>query len=380
MADSESSLQNERGSIETIYEWIEFEIQSAFSLLSLYKKDNVNLILLLLALIGFFAFVPLDIFLYNWFQSAVIMIILGSSFPFMVVIGSWCKQNLYKLLKLRGSGKPSFIDLYSFDKFIPSEPSTSPQKRDYICKYVESKLIGTYYLTISIFNLCNFIFLLTAMLAYYYCVGRDFDDKNSSFFEPNLIISVLLISLFLLYVADYLFLSRSVEKRDFKSLYLTSVIISMIVFLIALFIEVYGNFSSIPPFIRITDSTQISVILFDHANNISSFSILLIVCLYSLILYLVMIEYYCTAKYVDKVNQKLLDLLELKSKIDLYHFGATSELDLNLILRKLSTLKMVAPQMMTIYWFFSISIPFDRSIFEEVVTLAIYDKEKENQR
>ena len=85
MSESNSYVQNVVA-IDEIHKMIEFEIQNANSQLSLYKKDNINLILLLLALIGFFAIVPLDIFAYKWFECAIFLILVVSFTIILVLL------------------------------------------------------------------------------------------------------------------------------------------------------------------------------------------------------------------------------------------------------------------------------------------------------
>lgn len=94
--------------IEKIYHIIEFEIDNANNQISLCKKDNINFILLLFALIGFFAFIPADTFFYQWIANGIWMTIflMGCVGIFSIVICYHLyKENSKKKIHLMSATK-----------------------------------------------------------------------------------------------------------------------------------------------------------------------------------------------------------------------------------------------------------------------------------
>ena len=378
MSEGNPSVKKDE-KIEKILELIKFEIQNATTQLSLYKKDNVNLILLLLALIGFFAFIPLDIFTYKWFENAILLILIISSVAIYFRTKFWYDSWKDTKNKIKNdTDEPSCKDCGSCVDLILCKNLDDPKKRIQIKQFLDSKRIDLLYLIDSANNYCSFAFLLTAILAYWYCSGSFFGNQRASLFNADPVIGFLLFLLFISFLARNYQMKRLKSKKNFQSMHVQSFIIACIICSLSILIEIYGNLLKIPPFIEITNSTQLSVTLFEHSNNIPSLSLTLVIGLYSIILLIVMMEYFFTVTFVEKINQKLLDLLELKSIIDLYQIGIISEIDTNQILKKFSKLIIIVPRIQTLYGVISIPIPLDLNNYEEIITLALGDSETEN--
>lgn len=373
MPDTGSINQNEIEKIDKIYQWIEFEIQKGLNLISIYKKDNVNLILLGLGLIGFFAFIPLDIFAFKWFESAILMILIASLLPLFEALKNLIIPSLKKRLHRNISTVTPNNDRTSFDELIGFENKKISNLREKITKIANYTLIARYNLINSVNIHCSFVFWGTAMLTYLYCTVRYSSEQNAQLYTFNPHIFLLMILILAFFIIDRFLIKKLLEESHFKTFYKYSLITPAGIMILVILILYYGYTSDIPPFSGIENTSKISIVLYEHSQSISSFSISLIIALYTIILYIVLYEHYFSTYYHEKINQQLLDLNNIKSEIDLYRMGISSEIDMNKLFKRLAKLNIITPKIMTMYGTFSIPIPVRTDFFEEIITIALDD-------
>ena len=374
MPDNKLTIQTTE-KIEKIYQIIEFEIGNANNQLALFKKDNMNFILLILALIGFFAFIPVDIFLYNWFGNGILMMIIcsgcitGLSIAFFINFDKNNKiNNPSEAEKEEANQKCDACDSWTICKNIEDE-----QKREKFQKTIDLVLIENVSLLYSAFYYTGFFFLITSFVSYLYLIYHDPSKSSSSLIQSDPIIVMLLFLALLAFLIiqqkhqDYL------KKGIFKYYIMRQIILSAILLALGILIGGYGYFSKLPPFISITNTSQFSSILFEHSNIIPSFPLSLIVLLYTVIILIALLEYFFSSKYLERNNQKLMELLSLKYRIDRYQLGVTSEIDIVKIIKKLSKLKIIPPQFITIWSIINVPIPFQMGKCEDTLYLALED-------
>jgi hypothetical protein len=361
--------------IEKIYQIIEFEIENAYNQLSLFKKDNVNFILLILALIGFFAFIPFDVFLYKWFEWGIINMIVCVGCIVCISLVS-----LYRMKKRNKYPNQSEAEELNDDQECDSCASytvckniNDPKTKEKIRKYLDIVLIENNSLFYSAYIYTGFFFLITSLLTYFYFASSDSSKQILSAFQENLTIEILLLLMVIAYIGIYYQNHRLAKKGVYKDYLSQLLFLSSIILAFAFLIEIYGNYSKIPPFIAIKNTSQFSSGLFEHSTIIPSFPLSLIILLYIGVLNLALIEYFFSSRYIKKVNQKLDGLFGLKYKIDRYQLGITPELHIKQALSELSRLRINPPVFLTLYGIIVVPIPFELNQCEDILYLALED-------
>jgi hypothetical protein len=357
--------------IEKIYRIIEFEIENANNQISLSKKDNINFILLVFALIGFFAFIPADTFFYQWIANGVYMVMIS-----MGIIGG-CSVFFYYYIhtgKFNNEYAPNSSDE---EKCNLCDSSTicknidDPTRKEKIQNYVNSVVmdnIGLFYLALIY---TSFFFFISSMIPYFYLTASK---EIAASFQNNALISLLLMLILLVYILLYFRHSSLLKKGNFKKYLLELAIFSIVILICTLIIEIYGIFSKIPPFIRVVNETQFSPLLIEHFTIIPSVPLSWIVTLYTLVTSLVLIEQIFSSKYVESINRKLEELLSLKYRIDRYQLGISPELNIENILKTLSKQKIHPPSYFTAGGIISIPIPLSIRRCEETFYTALEDQ------
>ena len=289
--------------IEKIYHIIEFEIENANNQISLSKKDNINFILLIFALIGFFAFIPADTFFYLWITNSlyILMILTGAVAAFSVFFYYYLHKG--KFLKENASFAGDKEKCELCDSSPICKNIDDPIRKDKIQNYVDSILIDNMSLLFSADPLHEF-FLFHQLHNPLHLLHSFKGDAPS--FQNNSLITFFLILIFIVYILLYFRHSSLLKKGKFKKYLLELAIVFDCYFhLYGLIIEIYGIFSKIPPFIPVANVTQFSPLLIEHLKIIPSVPLSWIVTLYTLVISLVLIELFLSSKYVERINQKI---------------------------------------------------------------------------
>lgn len=357
--------------IEKIYRIIVFEIDNANNQISLSKKDNINFILLLFALIGFFAFIPADTFFYQWITNGIyIMTIL------MGVIGAF-SVLIYYLIHKEKFNKENATNSSDDEKCELCDSSTicknidDPTRKEKIRNYADSMLIDNISLFYSAVIYTSFLFLISCMIPYiYYTSSKEIAPS----FQNNSLISFLLMVIFLVYILLYFRHSSLITKGNFKRYLSEMAIFSIVIVICTVIIAIYGILSKIPPFIPITNASQFSPLLIEHLKIIPSMPLSWIVTLYTLVITLVLVEHFFSSKYIESINRKLDELLILKYRIDRYQLGISPELNIEDLLKILSKQKIHPPSYFTVGGIISIPIPLSFGRCEETFYSALEDQ------
>jgi hypothetical protein len=368
----EIQIDEKSKKIEKIYQIIEFEIDNANNQISMVKKDNINFILLFFALIGFFAFIPLDVFLYQWFPSGILItgVMMGCIGGISIFLyfkrPTWNKKGNQK--------KSHKDDICEFcESSTICENISDLTRKEKIQKYSDSVLIENMDLIYSAYVLPSFFFFLTSMISYIYLTNPNSLKDISSLFTQNSLIVTFLVLALVVYFALWVQYSRFLKRGDLKKYLFQLALFSILIVILSCIILIYGYSTKIPPFIQIENSSQFSPLLVEHAKNIPSFPLSLIVAIYSGAIALVLMDYIFSSRYIEKVNYKLEELFILKYRIDRYRLGISSNLNIEEISRKLSKQKIHPPAFHTIGGIFSIPVPFEFDQCEEILYLALDD-------
>jgi hypothetical protein len=354
--------------IDRIYHIIEFEISNANNQISLSKKDNINFILLLFALIGFFAFIPADTFFYHWISSGIWMIFILSAciggiscfFYHYIYKGDFSNQIA---LNGRDDEKCNLCDSSTTCKNVDD-----PIKKEKIWNYTLSVFLENVSLifTAAIYT-SIFIFLCSLIPYFYYTVSKEI----ASSFRNDSLLSFLLILISLAFIILFFRHNSLIKKEDLKKYLTEMAIISFFIAGCAGIIIIYGYVAQVPPFISISETSQFSSTLIEHIKIIPSVPLTYIVSLYTLVIGLVLIEYFFASRYIEKIDQKLAELLILKNRIDRYNLGISPELHIEEIIKKVSKLKILPPSYIIAGGIVTIPVPFSMSPCEELYYSAI---------
>jgi hypothetical protein len=369
MSDENSEKSNK---IEKIYRIIEFEIDNANNQISLSKKDNINFILLIFALIGLFAFVPADTFFYEWIPSGLWMTII-----LMGLVGGFSIICYYIITTKEKSNNENATNIDNNEKCVLCKSSAicknidDPVKKEKMRNYTKSLLITTIGLFFSALIYTSFIFFISCMVAYLnYSASKDITPT----FQNNSWISLLFMLIFLVYCLLYVTHTSLIKKGDFKKYLLGMAFFSIAIFICSAIIAIYGVFSKIPPFIAISNETQFSPLLTEHLKIIPAVPLSYIVTLYTLVIGLVLFEFFVSSQYIRGINQKLRELLILKYRIDRYQLGISPDLDIEDLIKQLSKLKISPPSYFIAGGIITIPVPLPYIRCEEMVYSALEDQ------
>jgi len=356
--------ENKSEKIEKIYRIIEFEIENANTQMALFKKDNVNFLLLVLALIGFFAFIPIDVFAYNWFGCGIWMMIVCSGAVVGFSILSF--REIEKIGKSRTNRKRNQKCNYCDSVSICEKIVDLPDKEKFQ-QIKEGIIIDNINLIFSAFNYTGFIFLITAIASYFYLSTYDPGHNISSQISPDPIITIGLLITLLIYFLFQRNLNNLPKEGGLKKYFSTNLLFSGIIFLIGIFFEGYGHLGKVPTFISVSNTSQFSTGLIQHSFSITPFQISLITFLYTIIILIVLLDYFFSLKYVERTNSKLIELLWLKNKVDRYHLGITPTIDIDQIQKSILNLKTTPPRYFHLAEIISVPVPFDSEKCEELL-------------
>jgi len=353
--------------LEKIYQIIGFEIGNANNQLALFKKDNMNFILLILALIGFFAFIPVDVFAYNWFGNGLfVMIICGISI-FGLSIYLFIYPSKAKNIEFK-------YDCDKCDRSLICNINDS-QNEEKLRKTVDFVFFENVRLYYSAFYYLGFFFFITSLATYFYLITYDPSKHISSLIQSDPFIAISLV----LTLIVFLFFKQKNESinnyKVFKKYNEQQLIFSFFILILGILIMGYGFFLKIPSFIPISNTSQFSTTLVAHSSTLSSFQISLIITLYTLVIFLVLYEYFFSSNYVERINEKLEELLSLKYRIDRYQLGLTSEIDIEQIMTNVSKIKINSPHFFTIFGIITFLNPIELERCEDTLYLtSIYDE------
>lgn len=359
--------------IEKIYHIIEFEIDNANNQISLSKKDNINFILLIFALIGLFAFVPADTFFYEWISNGLWMTII-----LMGLVGGFSIVIFYHIVSTKSeSNKDYATNIDNDEKCAICKSSTicknihDPVNKERMRNYANSLLITTIGLFFSALIYTSFIFFVSCMIAYLnYSASTDIMPT----FQNNPWISLILMLIFLLYCLLYAKHASLMKKGEFKKYLMGIAFFSIMIFVCSLIVAIYGTLSKIPPFTAISNATQFSPLLTEHLKIIPAVPLSYIVALYTLVISLVLFEFFVSSKYIHGVNQKLEELLILKYRIDRYQLGISPDLDIEDLIKQLSKLKILPPRYFIAGGIITIPVPLPDVHCEEMLYSALEDQ------
>jgi nitrogen fixation-related uncharacterized protein len=349
--------------IEKIYQIIEFEIGNANNQLALFKKDNMNFILLILALIGFFAFIPVDVFAYNWFGNGLYVMILCAISIFLISMYLFLNPSKVKNIEFK-------YDCDSCDRLRICKNISDPQKKERLEKTVNFVFIENIALCYSVFYYIGSLFFISSLLTYLYLITYDPTKHISSLIQSDPGIVILLGLILLVFLFSHKKSKQFDEYESFKKYNFQRLCLSFVIIVLGILIEAYGFFLKVPSFIPISNTSQFSSTLIAHSITISSFQLSLIVTLYTLVIFLVVIEGFFSSSYVEKINEKLEELFSLKYRIDRYQLGITSEIDFEHITAKLSELRIRSPKFFTFFGIFTLTIPIKLERCEDTLYLA----------
>ena len=357
--------------IEKIYRIIEFEIDNANNQISLSKKDNINFILLLFALIGFFVFIPADTFFYHWIPNGIWMtiVLMGSIAAFSVYLYYYLSKGKFKNESVSNAGDKEECELC--DSSMLCKNIDDPTRKEKIQNYVYSVLIDNFSLFYSAVIYTSFFFFLSSMITYSYLTTSK---EITPSFQNNSWITLFFILILIVYILLYFRHSALVKKGNFKKYLSELAIFSIVIFIFSVVTVIYGFYFQIPPFIPITNTPQFSTLLFEHLQIIPSVPLSWIVTLYTLVIGLVLLEFFFSSKYIDRINRKLDELLILKYKIDRYNLGISPDLNIENVLRTLSKQKIHPPDYVIAGGILSIPVPLQFGRCEETFYSALEDK------
>lgn len=360
MTDPENPNHESR-QIDTVYQILLFEIENANYRLTGFQKDTMDFILLMLALIGFFAFIPLDVFLYAWFGSAVLVWIICSGIGVLLSLSIyWAYIRSEKSFSPLHSGSMYHScdgALLRDDVVNPSGKNTRENVRDGMM--IES--IASFF---SAFHFLGMVFLLTAIAAYGYLVTSDPGNTVSSLVRSDPVIAGGLIVSFLIYAVSR---QKREQFRQDKCLgrYLAcQLVFSGILLIAGIIIGTYGLLSKVPPFIPVSGASQVSVVLLQHSVSGSSFQILLLVYLYTAVIFIVLFDHFLSSAQLETTNRKLIGLLSLKNRIDRHRLGLSPCPDIRQIRKEVLSLKTVPPRYIPFAEIIRVPVP---SVPEEYV-------------
>lgn len=358
--------------IDNIYHMIEFEIENAYNQISLSKKDNVNFILLLFALIGFFVFIPIDTFSYHWVGNGIWMTVVVMGM--VSVISGWF---YYYIVKRKFEQSPS--DISEKDDCVLCDSLTicqknidSPEKRENALNYVYSMVITNLSLFLSALIYTSFVLLISSMTLYFYYSASK---EISPLYQNNPFISLLLMIILLAFILIYIRnVQYGISGLNLKYL-LELAIISTFITFCSIWILFIGYTSQIQPFIPIANTSQFSHPLIEHIATLPSVPLSYIVTLYTLIIGLVIFEYFFSSKYMEILEKNLKGLFILKYRIDRYQLGLSPDLHVNDIVKSVLKLKTYPPSYHTFLGIVSIPIPipFEYIRCEEILYLIPND-------
>ena len=368
MSDENSEKSNK---IETIYRIIEFEIDNANNQISLSKKDNINFILLIFALIGLFAIIPADTFFYAWIPNGLWMtcILIGTVAVLSIVL--YYQITIGKLSKKNAENTDNDEKCNSCESSSICKNTNDPIKKEKIKTYAHSVLINTLGLCFSAIFYTSFILFVSSMISYlYYSASKDIPPS----FQNNPGISLLLMLILLVYFSLYLRHKSLLKKGNLKKYLLELGIFSIAIFICSAIIIMYGTYSQIPPFISISNGTQFSPLLTEHLKIIPSVPLSYIVSLYTLVISLVLIEFFISSQYIKGINRKLEELLILKYRIDRYQLGIISDINMEDLIKRLSKLKIYPPSYFIAGGIITIPVPLPVNRCEEIFHSALEDQ------
>jgi len=362
---SETGQSDEKSEkIEKIYRIIEFEIENANNQLALFKKDNVNFLLLVLALIGFFAFIPIDVFAYNWFGSGIWMMIVCSA---MIVILSILLPREIKKVSNKQNDRKHNQKCDSCDSMCLCEQIADLPAKEKIQQIRERIIIENISLIFSAFNYTGFIFLMTAIASYFYLITYDPGRNISSLISSDPVLMMSLMITFLIYIAFQRKVKSLPKDGGLNKYFSRQLLFSGIIFSIGIFFEGYGYFAKVPTFISVSNTSQFSIVLIQHSFSITSFQISLITLLYTIIILTVLLDYFFSSKYVERTNNRLIELLNLKTRVDRYQLGITPGIDIEQIQKRVLNLKTIPPRYFPLIEIISVPIPFDYNRCEDLL-------------
>ena len=351
-------------------EIVEFEIEHATDQIALIKKDNTNIILLLIALIGFLALIPIDLFVYKWFSLGLITLIIWLCL-FFYTIYSYRKNRCYVLKEYNDIASELIQNSDKCSKCEKSEDCNwifDDEKKKRFIQYITIHTFKHYLFKISSDFTLIFVFFLTIFLSYFYSVISLSENSFFYLYKPNLVIVILLIIEILLFSIYFVFNAKFSENQ--KNCQSNNVLYYVIfLLLLPIVIEIFGNLSKVPPFVQISNSTQLSVVLLNHYQNYPSIAITLILLLYQNIIFIVITDHFNTGAIVENLSEKITNLMKIKSKIDLCRLNKceikkTDELYKEVLLTKTASFEFI-----TIFGFFSIPFLRDNLTTEEITEL-----------
>ncbi|HII98038.1 MAG TPA: hypothetical protein HA272_01935 [Methanoregula sp.] len=356
--------------IEKIYRIIEFEIDNANNQITLSKKDNINFILLLFALIGFFVFIPADTFFYHWIPNGIWMtiVLMGSVGAFSVYLYYCFSKGKFNKESTSNDSDKEKCELC--DSFTICKNIEDPTRKEKIQNYVYSVLLDNFSLFYSAVIYTSFFFFFSSMITYYYFTASK---EIIPSFQNNSWISFLFILNLIVYIWLYFRHSTLVKNGNFKKYLSELAIYSIGIFFFSVVTAIFGLFFQIPPFIQITDTPQFSHRLFEHLQIIPSVPLSWIVTLYTLVIGLVLLEFFFSSKYVESINRKLDELLILKYKIDRYQLGVSPSLNVENVLRTLSKQKIHPPNYVIAGGILSVPVPLQFGRCEETFYSSLED-------
>lgn len=376
MTDPEKS-NHETRQIDTIYQILIFEIENANNQLTLFQKDNVNFILLMLALIGFFAFIPLDIFLYNWFGSAIFMWILCSGIGVILSIAIY-----WTFIKSEKSpfNKQFNNQCNACDSSIICDNVVNLSEKNNLKKIREGILAENIDLFFSAFHYLGMIFLVTAIAAYFYLSTYDPGHNASPLIQPDPLITIGLILSFLIYAVSRQKREELHQENSIGKYLAYQMAFSGIILIIGFFFEAYGHLLKIPTFISVSNTSQFSIVLIQHSFSVSSFQISLLVFLYTVVIFIVLFDYFLSSKHFEKTNRKLIELMYLKNRIDRYQLGLTPSIDIGQIQKDVLNLKTIPPQYFPFLEIIKVPIPFSFENCEDTLHYMLGGSQSDEAR
>jgi hypothetical protein len=362
MSDEKSQIEK----VETLYCIIESELENANAQLSLFKKDNVNFILLILALIGLLAFIPLDIFAYNWFVNGLYVTLICT---LMIVFFSFLFYRDMNKKKNPSETKASQQQCATCDskQLCTTEDDQILEGRRKSKDFLLIEIIGRLFPAL-IYS--GYFFLLTSFIAYFYLITTDPGKKIPSLIQSD----PYLVFLLFIMVAVYWNYQRNIDHHlklhSFKEYLKKQLKNSIVIVILGVITLAYGFLVKLPAFISISETSQFSSTIIAHSMNVPQFPLELIQGLYTLVLLLVFVEFILSSFYVESLNRKIIELLGLKRQINRYQLGVISELDIERIVRILPNLYINPPRFLTIYGVITVPIPFELNQCADVLYLV----------
>ncbi len=333
---TETPIIDNTQKINKISNIIEFEIQLATNQISSVKKDNINIILLFFALIGFLVIIPIDVFVYEWFRIGLFTLI-GYLFFFLLFNYSYriyCCKALKGYYDIFFEKKPDSSECSTCDKVNTCPHIADEEKNKRFMEHLKSYVFGHFLSMNSTFSRIISIIFFTIFLSYFFNIETSF-----SLYKLNIVVIILLILELIVISAYFIFNKYFIRSQKNCGDNLMNFFIILLI-LISFTILLYGFASEIPPFIFISNSTQIPIQLFYHSQNFPSLAISLIIFIYQNILYIVMLDHFNTSLIVVNLNEKISGLIKLKSKINLFQLDEWPTLEPNKLLKEVLLLKM----------------------------------------